>query len=165
MARRYHTRIDLSPLRGIIKAIAQGRSVPMRWCFQQWGKRYGVFIRGDFKRQSGGGGRWPVLSPETIARRKKEGKGAKILRNLGHLLTALDIGAPGNRFELMKTGCLFGFGGPAKHPGGKARIADIARFHDEGTNRLPQRKIIVPPDGATVAAMGGDLKRAISRMG
>ena len=164
MIERFHATVDLTPLKKHVEAISRGSSTPIQRCHRRWGKRYEAFIRRDFTRQSSGGGRWPALDPATVARRRKEGVGAKILRDTGTLLAALTIGAPGNVFKLEKDGCLFGFGGPARHPGGKARIADIARFHDSGAGTLPQRQIIVPPDAATIAGMESDVKWAIDQL-
>lgn len=164
MVGRGHTKIDLSPLRDIVKDVSNGRSPEMKACYRKWGKRYETFIRRDFVKQSRGGMRWPKLSPATIKARKKKGKGAMILRDTGTLLNALTIGAPGNHFSLEKNGCTIGFGGSTSHPEGKASIADIARFHDEGTNKLPRRQILINPDQATVDGMGIDVKTAISRM-
>jgi hypothetical protein len=57
-----------------------------------------------------------------------------------------------------------GYGGPAKHSKGKATIADIARFHNEGLGNNPQRKIIVSPNKATTQQMRADADRAIAKL-
>jgi len=95
------------------------------------------------------------------------GTGIAILRDTGLLFAALTpefVGAEGQYQLDVEDGVLVGFGGPGAHPDGKATIADIAGFHQSGSGRLPQRRIVVPPDDQTQAAMQGDMRRAIDRL-
>ena len=71
---------------------------------------------------------------------------------------------PGALQEDISFGVRVGYGGPSKHPGGKASIADIAGFHDSGAGNLPERKIIVVPDTRTLDAMAGDMERGLGEM-
>lgn len=158
---------------------------PVDAMFRQWGKRYLTFTRRRFVAQSRGGGEWRPLAPSTIkarrggkrrrtrsprARTKTTTRGSAtaatvaILRDTGTLFKALTIGLPGNLFQRIKDGIKVGFGGPARHPGGKATIRDIAVFHNEGKG-VPKRQILVRPDSALIAAMMRDAQRAVQRMG
>lgn len=111
--------------------------------FKQVGARYLGFVRKRYVEYARGGGDWPPLK-----RKRKHGKKAKasVLIDTGTLLNALTIGAPGNLFRKIRGGIRVGFGGPHKHPEGKATIADIAGFHNTGEGNLPERRIIVEPD-------------------
>jgi hypothetical protein len=46
-----------------------------------------------------------------------------------------------------------------------ATIADIARWHNEGTPKMPQRLILAKPDTRTATAMANDFTRAILAIG
>lgn len=148
--------------------------------FKQWAARYRGFVRNRFTTFARGGGNWPALAPSTIKRRRqgtkkgkrkskrnKRGTGriASILWDTGTLLGALAIrfrNAPGQLQRKIRNGIRVGFGGPARHPKGKATIADIARFHNDGLG-VPQRKIIVQPDAATKRGMASDVERHWAR--
>ena len=152
-------KVDLRGLKGLVKAWRKSqlpRPLP-----RLWGKRYSAFARRRFA--AGGDGTWKPLEPSTLAGRRKAGKGARILRDTGVVFQALEIGAPGNLLKNIPHGVRFGFGGPARHPDGKASIADIGRFHDAGDG-VPQRKIIVEPNRATVRGMLSDVKRVNARL-
>lgn len=153
--------VDLRPLIDLKDMFAL-TSPRRRRIFKQWAFVYRTFVRRRFNIYSRGGGDWPALSPKTIARRKtgkrakKIGRRVTILRNLGILYVALSPrfrGSPGALEKMVIDGVVVGFGGAAKHPSGKATIADIAAFHDEGRGHLPQRRIIVDPDNKTIDRM------------
>lgn len=151
------TTIDLKPLQALVNKIQNGSDPRLQAVFKVWGRQYESFIRKRFIKLAKGGAdadgySWPKLSPMTIAgRRKGKGKSGnvEILRDTGTLLNALTIGAPGNHFNPLKDGFEYGFGGSAKHPSGFT-ITDLAIAHDEGKGRLPERKILVPPDQETM---------------
>jgi len=170
--------------RKIINSAARSSSSshPLSGVFRQWGVRYLAWTKRLFIKNSGGGGKWPALKPSTIAHRRagrsrqrkirgrgyrKRGPAGKvaILRDTGTLFKALTVGAAGNLFRRIRGGIRVGFGGPAKHPDGKATIKDIAVFHDQGKGRLPKRQILHKPDGPLVASMMNDLRRAVNRIG
>ena len=89
-----------------------------------------------------------------------------ILRDTGTLFGALDVGGRGTLFKDLPNGIRVGFSGTTRHPKGKATLADIAGFHDQGGKggRPPQRQILVAPDQATVRGMLADAERATARM-
>jgi hypothetical protein len=89
---------------------------------------------------------------------------AAILRNTGLLFNAIDVGAKGNLFKLEPGGILVGFAG-ASHGAGKANIAQIASYHDQGGVHLPRRQILVAPNAQTITGMVADAKRAFARLG
>lgn len=169
---RSKTKLNLKPLdafmRGVKRAPPGG---PIDRVYRQWGARYLAFTRRRFAKQSRGGGDWTPLKPATIKRRRKgKGKGASaaILRDTSTLFGALTIGAPGNLFKRIRKGIRVGFGGPARYvkgKGGHATITRIAQWHQEGKGNLPERKILVEPDAATVRRMMGDAKRGFTRLG
>lgn len=93
--------------------------------------------------------------------------GISILRDKGLLfnVTAPEFtGAIGQLQEDIPFGVRVGFGGPGRHPDGTATIADIAGFHQEGGPRLPQRKIIVPPDEPAQGRMARVMDAALKTL-
>lgn len=130
--------------------------------FKQWAFIYRVFARRRFNVFSKGGGDWPPLARSTIAQRrvgkrtKKVGRRTSILRDTGTLYAALEprmSRPPGALEKIFREGVEVGFGGPARHPKGRATIADIARFHDAGEGNLPEREIIADPNRKTMRKM------------
>ncbi|MHA1220130.1 MAG: hypothetical protein ACTSQB_00175 [Candidatus Heimdallarchaeota archaeon] len=157
-------KINLRGLEKFIKLVREGLrmggSGPMDSFLKRIGVRYLAFVRRRFVHHSQGMGDWPPLSPATIARRrggqrrKKRGGGTTtrgtatkvaILRDTGTLLNALTVGMPGNLLKRIHHGVRVGFGGPGRHPKGKATIRDIAAFHNLGKG-VPKRRIIVAPE-------------------
>ncbi len=149
--------------------------------YRRWGARYLAAVRRRFVERSGApGSPWKDILPATKrARRKGRRKGARplILRDTGTLLNALTIGSPGNLFQTVPGGIVVGFGGPARHPEGRATIADIAGFHDKGAGLfaslfrkggLPKREILIrnirdlPSD--TITGMNQDIKDAFNNV-
>lgn len=154
-ASRPGVHLDLGPLEWLTrKWTARNLPAPLP---TKWAKRYSAFVRRRFMRE--GDGTWKKLAESTLRQRKKEGKGAKILQNVGITLNALEIGAAGNLFKNIKHGIRFGFGGPARRRDGHASIAKIAIYHDQGGpgGRPPQRKIIVKPNQAVVRGLVQDV--------
>lgn len=138
------------------------RSPTRKIIFKQWAFAYRVFARRRFNVFSRGGGDWPPLKKSTIAGRRvgkrigQVGRRVSILRDTGTLLAALEprmSRPPGLLERIFSEGVEVGFGGPARHPKGRATIADIARFHDAGEGNLPERKIIADPDHKTMRKM------------
>ena len=129
--------------------------------YKKWAFLYLAFTRKRFAKMSKAG--WKRLKhPRAIdvrrARKGKKGKRltsgeraalakkAKPLRDTGLLLNALTLGQPGNMMKYLRHGVRVGFGGKAKHgEGGRATIADIARFHNAGKGKLPKRQILAEP--------------------
>ena len=163
-----HVRFDLTPLNWLVRRLrGQGHGGRLPPPIPKlWGKIYETFVRRRYIRFARGGGDWKPHAPATIAaRRKGRGSGSpRILIDRGKVLGALTIGKPGNLFKQIRHGVRFGFGGGAKHPGGPT-IAQIAKWHDAGDGRLPQRQIIVPPDAKTIRQMANAVKRSVKSMG
>lgn len=178
--------VNLEPLRrfaatvtGDLRGVGNG---PIRKAIKQWAVRYRAFVQERFDAFSKGGGDWPPLAASTIRRRRKGKKirmttmsgqsdrfqvrTASILRDTGTLFQALEPvfkHKPGALELRIPFGVRVGYGGPARHPGGKATIADIARFHQEGKGKLPKRRIIVDPPPHLVQLMAGDMERALAQ--
>lgn len=138
------------------------RSPIRKIIFKQWAFVYRVFVHRRFTRYSRGGGDWPPLKKSTVAGRKvgkragQIGRRVSILWDTGKLIDAVDpkmSRPPGSLERIFSEGVEVGFGGPARHPKGRATIADIARFHDAGEGNLPERKIIADPDHKTMRKM------------
>jgi len=143
---------------------------PIRRAMRRWGVRYRGFAQERFDVFSKGGGDWPDLAESTKAGRRHghgPGSGFSILRDTNTLFSALDpifVGNPGQYQQDVPYGIRVGYGGPGKHPDGQATIWDIARFHDTGGGRLPQRKLIVPPDAKTLEQMRVDMQRGMAEL-
>lgn len=135
---------------------------------KQWAARYRGFVQRRFNTFSKGGGDWKPLAASTVRQRRKgrsKGKPA-ILRDTGAMYAALTptfVGAPGAVERRDALSVTVGFGGPGRHPGGQATVADIASFHDLGRG-VPQRKIIVPPSQEVLDAMSMDAERALEKL-
>lgn len=134
---------------------------PLRKAMKKWNARYRSFVTDRYDRFSKGGGDWPPI------KYKRKRGGHTILRDTNTMFTALAPTAtakPGSITEDIPFGIRVGYGGPMKHPGGNATIADIASFHQLGKGFLPARKTIVPPDASTLTAMSGDMDVAMSEL-
>ena len=161
-------RLNLKPLRGFIRSL-RAKPLPPT-VSKQWVVRYSAFARKRFKKEGASEGetKWRQRALATLKARRKGRRTAgspKILQDKGLLLGGLTVGASGNLVKPIRGGVRFGFGGPAKHGKGKATIADIARFHQKGGRRLPQRKIIVDPDSKTIKGMQKDYRTFIGKLG
>lgn len=170
-------RLNLEPLRRFAAAIradlrASGNG-PIRRAIRQWAARYRSFAQLRFDRYSKGGGDWAPLAESTKRRRRKARKGHQgprsfsLLWDTGLMFEALNPvwkRKPGALQQDIPFGVRAGYGGPAKHPGGKASIADIAMFHNTGAGNLPKREIIVDPDEKTLSGMAGDMERGLGEM-
>lgn len=90
-----------------------------------------------------------------------------VLVDTGTLRRGLSLNGPGNVREVFANGRFIGVrygiaGG--SHPKGKLTIGRLAAIHHTGAGRLPQRRIIVKPDAATIAAMRQDAVIALRRI-
>jgi hypothetical protein len=166
--------VNIGPIQNLRRALESGDG-HVAQAYKDWAFIVRVFEHSHFIKSSRGGGDWPPLKPGTIAGRR-HGKGGNfkrgskalaaarasgggqvsILWDVGTLITALDPvfqGAPGAIEEPEANGITIGFGGPSMHPDSNVTIADIAMFHDQGMGRNPVRKILIEPDGNTIARM------------
>lgn len=100
-----------------------------------------------------------------LARISNASGNVAILRDTGTLLNALSPGSPGSQERRIDGGIRVGYGGPTKHPKGRATIFDIARFHQTGAGHLPRRPTTVEPDQRTIDGMKRDMLGAINALG
>lgn len=157
------TGFDLKRFDYIVSRIGNKTASPeIQSAYKQWGIRYLAWTKRLFAKNSSGAGDWPRLKRK---RRRGSTTAAKILRDTGTLFKALTVGNAGNLFKRLRNGVRVGFGGPSRHPSGKATIADIAKFHQTGEGPLPKRKILHQPDGNLARLMLMDLARAYGKLG
>jgi len=159
--------LDLRKFYKFRRLIAQGSRGPLRPTFKQWGTRYLSWTKKLFDIKSKGGTAegvsWPKLKRVSYRRatgmnlRRTRGGGRRgrrmqqkirerraaanvsILKDTGTLYKALSVGSPGNLFKYISEGVRVGFGGPARHESGQAKIRDIAVYHDTGEGKLPNK--------------------------
>lgn len=174
----------------ISSGLAAGLNGNLAPTFRKWGARYRSFTRRRFRNYSRGGGDWPPLAESTLRARRAGKRGTRtkggrlgkkgasnvsagaikisiLVDKLGMLDRALEPNFSGQAGALqigIAYGVRVGYGGHARHPTGKATIADIARFHNNGSGRNPRRQIIVEPDQRTVDGMRRDLEGDIGRL-
>lgn len=180
--------LELGPMKRfaerINRSLRDGAPGPIRTAIKQWAARYCAFSQERFNRLSRGGG-WTPLAPSTIRARRhgrggrhKRGKRAlararatgggrvSVLRDTGTLFNTLDPAftrRPGRYQKDVPYGIEVGFGGPGRHPKGRASIVDIASFHQFGGPRLPRREILVVPPRRIINKMANDLQRGVNR--
>lgn len=158
--------------------------------FTAWTARYAGFIRRRYVQNSAGGGDWAPLALSTIKARARGKKGSKahsrrgggggrntkrsflardtrrgtlvasprsynILRDTGVLLGSLSIGAKGNKVARGPGSVTYSIGNTGEY-------GTIARAHQDGNAKLPQRRILVAPDSATLSAMRSIASRAVN---
>jgi len=175
--------VDLRPLRlfaaAIEKQLRTATAGPVHNAIKQWAYRYRSFAKARFAKFSRGGGNWHRLEESTKKRRRKARRGYKggrrfsILWDTGKLIGALEprVQTPGQLTQSIPFGVRVGYGGPARHPRGRATIADIASFHQEGIPvgkggaQRRKREIIVEPDSAAIEDMTEYMLRALDRLG
>lgn len=190
MAKSYFDLRKFHKFRRIVNAGSRGPFKPM---FNRWGVRYLSWTRRMFVEKSRGGTAdgvsWPKLKYVTYRRasgtnlrrtrggtrhgRRSQSRiktsrasgSVAILRDTGTLFKALTPGSPGNLFKYLWDGVRIGFGGPAKHPDGRATIRDIAVFHDTGKGNLPKRQILHRPNQDLVRKMMRDYSYYMNRIG
>lgn len=130
-------------------------------------KARNAFLRGKLQKFVSADGK--VKSKRVFAKTFVAPKVA-ILIDTGTLFGSLDPvfkGKPGQYEEDVDYGIAVGYGNRSLHPSGNKAaltVEDIAMFHQRGGRNLPQRKIIVPPDQATMDGMAKDMQTALERM-
>lgn len=126
---------------------------------QRWVTRYLDFLRREYRKNSSGGGEWPELSAATLEKDRKTGRKRRgIMRVSDTIYNALLEGHPGNVVTQLRNGVRTGIGGPGQHPDSRLSIADLAKVHNDGKGRVPQRRIVVPPDAPTLEGMRRDVQ-------
>jgi hypothetical protein len=109
--------------------------------------------REQFDSQGAAGrlGRWQPPSPATARRKAIEGRGFQLLVNRGQMRDALT--RPGGLGSLVeRTGDTVIF-----------RLPSPAGFHQTGTRKMPQRKVVDPSE-RQVEGLGEDVKREAGKM-
>lgn len=110
---------------------------------------YHEAMRTRFAAASARDGTWPEHAPSTIKRR---GVGAPILIETGQLEDSLTRDGSGHVLEIDGDEVIEG-------------TADrTAIYHQGGTDRMPERAILVDPDAETLEAMGVPIANAIVRI-
>ncbi|HUU11866.1 MAG TPA: hypothetical protein VM431_15180 [Phycisphaerae bacterium] len=111
---------------------------------------------------------WKAAARLNRATRRREAITGQVamLIDTGTLFASLNktfTNAPGQLQLDIPYGIEVGFGGPAKYPKGRATIADIASFHQFGTETMRARSMIAEPPPKTKQLMAGDMGRALQR--
>lgn len=133
---------------------------PIGTMFKQIGVVYLGYTRRRFVKMSRSG--WAPLKQK---RRRGALSKALVLRDTGILLNALTVNQPGNLLKKIDSGVRVGFGGPARHSGGRATIGKIAFYHDTGAGNLPKRQILAEPDAKTYTTMKRIIQKAVNKLG
>lgn len=105
--------------------------------------------REQFRTEGGAGrsGRWPRLSPATLRRKSAEGRDSSVLVGRGTMRDRLtSAGGLRQMMDVRDDTIVFRFSSPEQ-------------YHQRGTRRMPQRKVVHPSD-AQVQRLGEDVKRA-----
>lgn len=104
---------------------------------------YHEAMRQRFASASDGDGTWEPLAPRTIEEHHRYGDGPPphTLHLTGALEASLQRGEENHLIETTPTSVVEGTSDPH------------ARFQHSGTDRIPVRTILVPPDGDTISKM------------
>lgn len=135
---------------------------------QDWVAIYARFLTRRYYLFSLGAGTWKHLKEATLKAKKKKGLLPFILRATDTMFRAFApefAAKPGGISQQIPFGVRVGFGGGmgGLYPNGKT-IAQVAMYHQLGEGNLPVRKIIVPPDTATVHEMRDRMAKALDQM-
>jgi len=142
---------------------------PVRKALDEWGSLIALFLLNRYERFSRGQGNWKALKPITLAGKVRRGLLLLILRATDTLYDYFNptfSRKPGELSETIPFGVRVGFGKNMErlHPDSKNKtIREIAMFHQEGGGRLPQRKIIAPPDQDTINKMRAVMQKALEQ--
>lgn len=134
-----------------------------------WVGIYARFLTERYNRFSFGGGNWAPLAPSTLKQKQRKGLLLLILRATDLMFQAFApefAGKPGGINKQIPFGVRISFGGGMNipHPPSEKTIGQIAMYHQLGGGRLPQRKILVPPDTDCVAQMRHRMFTALEEM-
>ena len=119
---------------------------------KKWMKIVATALYDRFKRFSAGAGNWPAVYEIKKGKRRKKAKILQVTKTLLNVLHPTNPG-PGHLRRIDKWKIEIGYGGSAKHPGGKISISNLARVHNFGEGFMKKRQIIVQPSADTVAKM------------
>lgn len=153
MAKIVNVRLDLKPLESLVhKLLQQPVTTAMA---KDLAVVYAAQVRRHFASQ--GGGSWEKLSAETLRKRRREGKGAKILRDTGTLLNALSVGGKGNLTQRLPFGVRFGVDNTGE-------LANLVKWHSTGAGHNPKREILVDPSQQTISRMTRVVARHLGKL-
>lgn len=165
--------LNLYKLRGLRPALEADLRLsgngPIRAALHEWAAILGRFLTARWERFSFGGGNWRKLRPATLKRKERLGQLLLILRATDQTFESFApelARKPGRVTEDVPFGVRVGFGGGMQYPHsrGGPTMAQIARWHQTGAGHLPVRKIIVPPDQATVNEMREAMQAAVAEV-
>jgi hypothetical protein len=136
---------------------------------QDWVSIYARFLTQRYNQFSFGGGTWAPLKPATIRQKQKKGLLLLILRATDLMFQSFApefAGKPGGISEQIPFGVKIKFGGGMSmpHPPSLLTISELAMIHQLGNQRLPARKIIVPPDTECRAQMRHRMETAMEEL-
>lgn len=162
-------------------------AAPFERMFNQWASSYAKFTRRRYDTNSGGGGDWQPLALSTIKARAKPKRKNKaftserggnsrrsflardtrrgalvasprsynILKDEGTLFASLTLNS--ESFKRIPNGATYSIGGSGER-------RDIARYHQDGTSRMPPRPILVYPDATTLMSIRREAVSAVRQM-
>lgn len=116
------------------------------------GDRLLAYYRRRFYRAKSTRG-WPPLAPSTRKQKQRDGTYKKgTLRRTDALFNSLRAGGANNVRRVVNGIVQVGSNDPK------------LKFHQNGTSKMPARKVIVPPDNQTSAEMDRELSAAVDRL-
>lgn len=126
----------------------------------KWPKIYFEYLRKRYRENAAGGGDWPPLSPNTLKKKTSQPRKG-IMRVTDTLYDSLIPGNKGNLIVPIKDGVRVGVGGKGarRHPDSHLDIGNLVSLHAAGSEKLPSRPIVWPPNEATLTAMRNSFER------
>ena len=144
-------------------------SGPIREAMHDWVSIYGAFLTRRYFLFSQGGGDWRPLKPATLHAKERKGLLPFILRATDLMFQSFAPAFAAKPSPIGKDvpfGVRVSFAGGMHqlYPGTTKTVAEVAMYHQQGGDTLPQRKIIVPPDAETKKAMRDRMQEATNQM-
>lgn len=99
-------------------------------------------FQSNFSNQRSGNGPWPALAPSTVADRRRQGFAGNrpILVRTGSLRSSyVDEGSSDHSSRVFRAGGFTVYE--------EGTLSDVARYHERGGARLPQRSVTLLDDG------------------
>ena len=169
--------IDISAFTRFVQQVSAAVSTPMRdpdirAGMERAEETYLSGMQQRYVANSGGGGDWRELTRRTREQRRRQGfqPARPILIRDATLYRGLERRKPGNLFETTESSVKGGYGGAAKHPaysdgtGGDVSVAQVAAWHQQGTPRMPARKILHDPTADLQSKMAEPIVNGIRAM-
>lgn len=121
--------------------------------------RFYKYIRGRYLSLSGGRGEWPPLADSTIKKKEQRALSnnpSAILRETDTLLGSLDV--------VFKSGTwLVGYVHDGPHNDSRKSIEEIAVYHNQGTDTMPQRPVLALPSSRVQRQMVEDVRNQYNK--